>query len=52
MGRSCPRHDLNSAGRCSPDAGPAAKGSGRVRGTLDRLEPHPPHPTSTNSLRS
>src|SRR5687768_8788995 len=45
-GRSCPRHDLNSAGRCSPETGGArsrseweGEGAGGEPGT--ELHPYP-----------
>ena len=42
-GRSCPRHDLNSAGRCSPDDG---RGEGQEPRRDSRLGETPtPHPT-------
>ena len=43
LGRSCSQHDLNSAGRCSPDAGGAKRRKGEGDEARDISPPHPSH---------
>jgi len=44
LGRSCPRHDLNSAERCSPDAGGGLLPSSS-QSTEEKQNKKNPHPT-------